>query len=115
MTELHDSAFANESLDDGQTTQLEVDCKPDDVSHVVLFVDGGSTGTAAAQYDVRIDKWDHRPTPSDWRRYGSETNSTAFSIVDPAKGPKMRYTIENTSGNAGETYRATLESYQEGE
>lgn len=111
MVQDYDSDFVSDTIADGETLELTVDCDDEDVSNVVLMIDDGTSGNQPSTYDLTTEIKRAEVDPTEFLFYAEETGVTARSWTDPAYSLKMRYTIANQSGGNA-TYRAVLVAYQ---
>lgn len=108
-----DSDSDEQTLNDGETMELEVDTDSDEADRIVLLIDDGNTSQAPASYDVEQQVYVDDRGINDYMTYDSATGLTARSVIDPAINRKMKVIITNSSG-AQANYRATLHAESEG-
>lgn len=108
-----DSDSDEETLNNGETIELEVHTDSELADRVVLMVDDGTTGNAPAAYDLEQQVYVNDQKIDDYMRYDKETGLTASSVVDPAISRKFKAIITNASGGQA-NFRATLHAESEG-
>lgn len=109
MSEAYDTDGTNGTvtLSAGESRTFTVDSTNRE-GDVVVFVDNGATGTAAATYDLVVNVIHEGGTT---QQFGSDSGITSLSLTDPAVPPTMEYTLTNASG-ASADYRVTVVSYR---
>lgn len=103
-----DSESFDGSIDAGTSETLEVDTGR--ASEVVLYVDGGTTGTAPASYSLSVDAYHDEVT--DYLRQQDVGATTALFDEFSANGSSVRITLTDESATAN-TRRIVVKSYRD--
>lgn len=106
--ELGETETFEGSIANGGTEQLEV--KTTTADYVQVMLDDGTTGSDPPQYTVVKEYY--QPQFDDYMEYSTATGQTNKTLRDNARGARLRFTFENTSG-ASATYRIVVQTFEE--
>jgi hypothetical protein len=106
--ELQDSQTFNGEIANGGTETLEV--KTSTSQYVQVMLDDGTTGNDPPQYTL-VEEY-YQPKFDDYMEHSTATGQTNKTLRDDARGARVRFTFENTSGSSA-TFRIVVQTFAE--